>query len=293
MKKLIFVIFFIFPIYLFSETLESGIHNFLNDRMFDKKCSVTTGDIIHVETGKKWQLSKKIKSEIVNQLNKKPKISVIKNLEEIKEESKDSISGVRIIEAEYIITGTYEIDEREVKISLSFSLNKDGKLLRFIQFIVLKSSVEMYLKDYSDRELNYIISRQNDEISNLLAKQKTEREKLLQLQQVKQQKNVITRLKKGEEFPFKVKDDYTYSLLMGGIISALYARSWYLTSDNLEKKNKETSASTSRYIGSIFYFGAAICFGYFGHEYFSENDYFNLKLASSNKNITLALSKRF
>ena len=286
MKKLILLIFFIFPMCLFSETLESGVNNFLNDRMFDEESNVTVGNIIHVETGKKWQLSKKIRSEIVNQLNNKPKISVIKSFEEIEE-------GTRIIEAEYIIIGTYEIDEKEVKISLSYSVNKNGELLRFIQFVILKSSVEMYLKDYSDRELHYIISRQNNKISDLLAKQQREKERLLQLQQIRQQNDVIERLEEGEEFPFKEKRTHSFGLATYGVLSALYGFSWHSTANGLEEKGKTKTASTGRFLGNIFYTGASICFGYAIYNHYNRKNYISFKLSATNKNFKIAMSKRF
>ena len=187
----------------------------------------------------------------------------------------------------------YEIKKKIVQVDLKIHLVDTTELILSRTIFVSRHDVEIYLKDYTVIELDLAIEKQNKEIAKLVKEYDDEKEKLLKMQRIDQQKRIIRRIKDGDEYPFKRKKIYSYTLVMVGTISALYANLCYDSSTGLENKKQYESAAVGRTIGSVFYIIASGFYGTAGYLYFADSDYASFKITPSSNGITLAMSKKF
>ncbi len=276
------IMFILLSFQILAESLDNEMKIFVSDLRIKHKSKIMVEEIIHSHTGKKWELSGKIKNTLISAL-KEQFIVLDKSQEKaLQKEREKSISGYSILSAKYILTGSYEIEKEIVKINLKITLIDTSELVASKTIVVDRVSVEMYLKDYSEQELEFIIDKQNSEIRSLLRKQDEKRKRAIKYQQIKQRKDITARLKKGKEVPYS---DYNYKLLWlsgGGIFYGLSSFSAANKTENDDKKD----TNTIRTLGVLSFIGAAWCI-YF----YINNKYASLQISPSE--ISILITKKF
>lgn len=266
-----------------AESLDRQMRIFVDDLQIKNKSGIIIDDISNLNTGRRWELSEKIKNSLVNALEKR--FIIIDRSQEmlLNREREKSVSGYIVPKADYILIGTYEVKMDKVLIRLRILVVKTSELVTSYDIQVDRESVEMYMKDYSEGELDSIIDRQNKEIKELLEKRKKENKKILKFQQIRQQKEAIFRIKKGYSMPFKER---TGKLFWIGIVTAGYGFMSFSAANKIDSEGKE-GAGVGRLIGAISYLASGWAF----YTYFSDDG--SIVMSTSPQNITLSFTKKF
>lgn len=294
------IVFTLLSFQILAESMSKEIEGFVNDLQIKPKSVVVIGEITHLHTGKKWELSQKIKNILVHALGKRFSVMDRSLEKSLKQEREKSISGYSILATDYHLTGTYEIKKEVVQIELKILSVDTSELVASKTIIVDRSLIEIYLRDYSEQELDLIIDKQNREIRSLLKIQEEQREKVRKLQEIRDQKEKMSMINRGEyvEEVERPKREYKFPkggkriLAIGGV-AGIYGAINHAAASSLRLKNKEGAASIGENIGNLLYLISAVCFGYVGYKYYSSGSEQKMYISASPNKITFFISKRF
>ncbi len=285
---------------VFGNELDKKINLFVSEIKIDYRSVMTVDDIINLNTGKSLELSEKIKNSLITAL--KNRFIILDRSQEkiLQKEREKSISGYSDINARYVLIGNYEIEKEVIQIRLKVLKIDTSELIISKIISIPRSSVKMYLVDYSEEELDLIIKRQEKEVAELFEKQRDEKEKEEKLQQIREQKGKIERIRQGEYVEEKPKKEYKlptggYIVLYTGVVSGIFGAMYHSVGNDLRKKDKNAAAGTAEMLGNIFYLFSATCFSAVIYRVLTidEDEYTTMQITPSSNKLTFALSKKF
>ena len=279
------IVILIFIIAMFQNSASGGeldreMRIFVSDLQIRYRSGIIVEDIINLNTGRKWELSDKIKNSLVDAI--KRRFVVIDPSIDLKKEREKSLSGYSVIKADYVLIGKYEVKKNIVRISLKLLLVDTSEIVVYKRIDIYRSSIEMYLTDYSEEELNRIIDKNNESIKDLLDKHEEKSKRLLKLQRIKQQRKSISRIRDGDYDPFS---NQNYKLLWFAGAGVFYGATSFSAAKRAEADGKK-GADFIRVLGALSYAGASWCV----YKYFNDQD---ISLHASMSKIYVSVSKKF
>ncbi len=268
----------------FGGELDREMNAFVENVQVKNTPSIIVKDIYDISTGRKWKLSEKIKSSLVNALRKKFTVIDRAEQESLDKERKKSISGYSISTSGYFLDGKYEVREDIVRILFNILSINNSEIIVSEEIIISRASIEPYLKDYSENELDRIIDSHNDEIKALLRQKKEADERALKYQRIKHQRESIARIKIGESRPFNSR--LSQKKLWIGITTLIYGYISFSAADSLEKDGK--NSLFPKIIGAASLYTSGWCF----YSYYQDTG-FAVRFSPSSNKVSLQIAKKF
>lgn len=279
------IILLIFIIVMFQDSASGGeldreMRIFVSDLQIRYRSGIIVEDVINLNTGRKWELSGKIKNSLVDAI--KRRFIVIDPSIDLKKEREKSLSGYSVIKADYVLIGKYEVKKNIVRISLKLLRVDTSEVVVSRHIDIYRSSIEMYLTDYSEEELDMIIDKNNESIKDLLDKHEEKSKRLLKLQRIKQQRKSISRIRDGDYDPFS---NQNYKLLWFAGAGVFYGSTSFTAARRAEADGKK-GADFVRLLGILSYAGASWCV----YTYFNDQD---ISVQTSMSKIYVSITRKF
>lgn len=269
----------------FGGELDKEMNAFVENVQVKNTPSIIVKDIYDISTGRKWKLSEKIRGSLLKALRKKFVVIDRAEQEALDKERKESVSGYSITTSGYFLDGKYEVKKDIVRILLNILSVNNSEIVVSEEIIVSRISIEPYLKDYSENELDRIIDMQGNEIKALLKQKNEAVERALKYQRIKYQRESIARIKRGEIRPFNSR--LSQKKLLIGIGALVYGYISFSAADSLESEGK--SSLFPRLIGVASLVGS----GWGFYSYYQDNGFASLRFIPLENKVSLQIAKKF
>ena len=284
------IVLLIFTIVMFQDSafggeLDKEMSAFVENIQVKNNSSIIVKDIYDISTGRKWKLSEKIRGSLMKALRKKFAVIDRAEQETLDKERKESISGYSVSTSGYFLDGKYEVKKDIVRILFNILSVNNSEIIVSEEIIISRKSIEPYLKDYSENELDRIINAQGNEIKALLKQKKEAVERALKFQRIKHQRESIARIKSGEIKPFNSR--LSQKKLWIGITTLIYGYISFSAADSIEKDGK--SSVFPRLIGAASLVGSGWCF----YSYYQDNGFASLRFIPSKNKMSFQIAKKF
>ena len=269
----------------FGSELDREMNTFVENIQVKDMPSIVVKDVYDISTGRKWELSEKIKDSLVRALKMKFVVIDRSEQKELDKEKKGSISGYSVSTSRYFLDGKYEVRRDIVRILLNILSVNNSEIVVAGEVVISRVPIEPYLKDYSENELDRVIDMQGKEIRALLNQKRKATEKALKYQRIKYQRESIARIKRGVSMPFNSR--LSQKKLWVAISTLVYGYISLTAADSLDSEGK--SSSFPKLIGLASLSASGWCF----YSYYQDNGFAGLRFTPSNNKVSLQIAKKF